>query len=47
MGPSHKGFPEASHQPREKLNALLEGAIGGMVTALKGPFTSYSPMARV
>lgn len=32
--------------PREKLNALLEGAIGGMVSALKDPFTSYSPPQR-
>ncbi|TFU27067.1 S41 family peptidase [Thermus tengchongensis] len=32
--------------PREKLNALLEGAIGGMISALKDPFTSYSPPQR-
>ncbi len=32
--------------PQEKLNALLEGAIGGMVGALKDPFTSYSPPQR-
>jgi carboxyl-terminal processing protease len=31
---------------KEKLNALLEGAIGGMVGALKDPFTSYSPPQR-
>lgn len=32
--------------PRERLNALLEGAIGGMISALKDPFTSYSPPQR-
>lgn len=32
--------------PKERLNALLEGAIGGMVAALKDPFTSYSPPQR-
>ncbi|WP_347240168.1 S41 family peptidase [Thermus sp.] len=32
--------------PKEKLNALLEGAIGGMVAALKDPFTGYSPPQR-
>ncbi|BAW02707.1 carboxyl-terminal protease [Thermus thermophilus] len=31
---------------REKLNKLLEGAIGGMVQALEDPFTSYSPPQR-
>ncbi|TBH20033.1 S41 family peptidase [Thermus thermamylovorans] len=32
--------------PRERLNALLEGAIGGMISSLKDPFTSYSPPQR-
>ncbi|KGQ21990.1 S41 family peptidase [Thermus filiformis] len=31
---------------REELNKVLEGAIGGMVGALKDPFTSYSPPQR-
>lgn len=30
----------------EKLDKLLEGAIGGMVQALEDPFTSYSPPQR-
>ncbi|GGN01701.1 peptidase S41 [Thermus composti] len=32
--------------PKEKLDKLLEGAIGGMVQALEDPFTSYSPPQR-
>ena len=31
---------------KEKLDKLLEGAIGGMVQALEDPFTSYSPPQR-
>ncbi|MER3556934.1 MAG: peptidase S41 [Thermus sp.] len=31
---------------REELNKVLEGAIGGMVGALKDPFTTYSPPQR-
>ena len=31
---------------REELNKVLEGGIGGMVGALKDPFTSYSPPQR-
>ena len=31
---------------KEKMDKLLEGAIGGMVQALEDPFTSYSPPQR-
>ena len=31
---------------KEKLDKLLEGAIGGMVQAIEDPFTSYSPPQR-